>query len=269
MKTIFKNIYDVAVIERIVPYNFVDSLPITSKKEKKKVLPLTIDEQMVFLEYAKNSFYEYLYILALNTGLRAGELIGLSVNDIDLESRVIHVRRQLVYKNQKGVYRKTGTKYMFIPPKRNSIRDVPLNDEAANAIQNQLIQLNLIKRNKLQTNNQAYRKIPEFDDLLFLSRTGTPLSKSVINTELYRIVKRINKDDNGIEMGQFSMHVLRHTFSTRCYDSAHIDMYQIQKIMGHKNSQTTSNVYVEVPTDYRSLNKLYNKENFVQSDNFS
>ena len=64
---------------------------------------LTVKEQNILLDFVENSktYNVYLPMLtfALSTALRIGEIIGLTWNDIDLKNNLIHVRRQLIYRD--------------------------------------------------------------------------------------------------------------------------------------------------------------------------
>lgn len=248
VRACFLNIYDVAVIEGIVPYNIIHSLKVKSKRETKIVESLTLEEQKLFLECANSSFYYNLYVFIFNSGLRVGEAIGLSINDIDLEKKVLYVKRALYYRQSKGVY-SNGSKYKFEKPKNNSIRTVPINDTLYDIIIDQMYVLNALKKNRLQTNNKPYQKIEEFDDLLFLSRTGTPMSRASINSDITRVIKLMRKKDKNIK--QFGVHALRHTFATRCYEAG-MKETTLQTIMGHKKLAVTMDTYVTKELAYDS-----------------
>ena len=62
---------------------------------------LTIGEQDVFFDFCKNTFYDNLFNVAINTGLRPGELFALTIEDINFEEKYIDVNKTLVY--QKGL----------------------------------------------------------------------------------------------------------------------------------------------------------------------
>jgi integrase len=57
--------------------------------------PLSPDQARALLEAARGENLEALYILALTTGMRQGELLGLKWEDIDLETGTLHIRRTL------------------------------------------------------------------------------------------------------------------------------------------------------------------------------
>ena len=245
LRSIFINIYDVVVLYEIKQFNPIYSIKVKSLKEKKIVYPLTQEEQAIFEEISEDSFYNNLYILILNTGLRIGEAIAINKNsDIDFKNNILHINKQLQYHKGKGKFN-NNSKHLYTNPKQNSIRDVPLNDIAKQAILNQLELLELIKAKKIPKkykNNTKYKYHSEFDDLLFLSRSGTPIAISSVNMDLKKICDiMVNKYK--LTTPKFGVHVLRHTFATRCYENG-MNQKMLSHIMGHKNVSTTNNIYV-------------------------
>ena len=108
---------------------------VISKEEKKERRVLTIRETSIFLEYTKDTFYYDLYILALETGMRIGELMGLKWSEIDYDKSVLYVRRSLCY------FRRDG-KYVFEwhdTKTHNSKRVIPLTKQAVKALKRQWI----------------------------------------------------------------------------------------------------------------------------------
>lgn len=77
---------------------------VITKEVKKERRVLTIKETELFLEKAQNSFYYNLYVLALETGMRIGELCGLKWDDVDFEKKVLYVRQTLCYFSREGKY---------------------------------------------------------------------------------------------------------------------------------------------------------------------
>ena len=111
-----------------------------SKEEKKERRVLTISETELFLNQAKDSFYYNLYVLALETGLRIGELMGLTWKDVDLNKRVIHIRHTLCYFRKDGKY----TFEMNDTKTSNGKRSIPLTERAYEALKRQKLQKNKI-----------------------------------------------------------------------------------------------------------------------------
>ncbi len=193
-------------------------------KEPKKVRALTIDEQKKFLETAVNSSNYNQFAFLLQTGLRTGELIGLKWSDIDWEKKVIHIQRSMEYRYTVGEWR-TGE-----PKSKSGYRDVPLTDEAISILKNQREKLKSIKVINMQ-----------FKEHIFLCRKGEPTKNSAYDTTLFKLC-----DKAGID--RFSMHVLRHTFATRCIEAG-MRPKTLQIILGHSNVGITMNLYVHVTED--------------------
>ena len=108
---------------------------VISKEEKKERRLLTVSEAELFLSKAADTFYYSLYVLALETGMRIGELMGLQWADIDFNKKVLRVRRSLCY------FRKDG-KYVFEwhdTKTYNSKRTIPLTSRALVALKQQRI----------------------------------------------------------------------------------------------------------------------------------
>lgn len=107
---------------------------VITKEEKKPRRVLTVKETEMFLEEAEKTFYYNLFIVALETGMRVGELAGLQWEDIDFRKKVVHVTHSMTYfSNSEG-------KYVFelSPTKTNkALRDIPLSSKAATALRRQ------------------------------------------------------------------------------------------------------------------------------------
>ena len=190
-------------------------------KPSDKKEALTIDDQRRFLAAAKGQRYEYQYRFALQTGLRTGELVGLKWEDINFERKTLTIERSMEFRYKVGEWR-VG------PPKSKSgYRTIPLTDEA----------ICILKAQK-EKNRKLKVIDKEWADTVFLCRKGQPVKNSTYDTALFIIC-----DKAGIK--RFSMHVLRHTFATRCIESG-MPASVLAKIMGHANVSTTLNVYCEV-----------------------
>ena len=185
---------------------------------------LTIDVQRKFLEAARDQSYENQYRFVLQTGLRTGELVGLKWDDIDFKNKTLTISRTMEYRYKVGEWR-------IGPPKSESgYRTVPLTDEA----------IRILKAQKEK--NSKIKVIPmEWADQVFLCRKGEPVKNSTYDTALFKIC-----DTVGIK--RFSMHVLRHTFATRCIEAGMMPK-TLQKILGHSNIGITMNLYVHITED--------------------
>ena len=214
-----------AVENDVIPKNPVTkTVKYNIGKEPKKVRALSIDEQKKFLEVTKNCSNYNQFAFLLQTGLRTGELIGLKWSDIDFEKRVIHIQRSMEYRYSVGEWR------IGEPKSKSGYRDVPLTEEAIAILKNQKEKLKNIKIIDMG-----------FKDFVFLCRKGEPTKNSAYDTTLFKLC-----DKAGID--RFSMHVLRHTFATRCIEGG-MRPKTLQIILGHSNVVITMNLYVHVTED--------------------
>ena len=101
-----------------------------SKEEKKERRVLTRSETELFLNYAKDTFYYDMYVLALDTGMRIGELMGLKWSDIDFDRKMLYVRRSLCYFHKEGKY----VVHWHDTKTHNSKRTIPLTSRALEAV---------------------------------------------------------------------------------------------------------------------------------------
>nr|MCR5255153.1 tyrosine-type recombinase/integrase [Acetatifactor sp.] len=87
--------------------------------------------------------------------------------------------------------------------------------------------------------NKSLKLVPiEWNDVVFLCRNGTPVKNSTYDTGLFKYCDRVG-------IPRFSMHVLRHTFATRCIEGG-MKPKTLQKILGHSNIGITMNLYVHI-----------------------
>lgn len=188
---------------------------------------LTIEQQKIFCNAITESSYEYQYRFILQTGLRTGELVGLKWSDVDFKNKTISIQRATEYRHSNKEWR-TGE-----PKSKAGYRTIPLTDEAVNILRLQ------------KKKNQSFQMIEmEWKDQVFLCKKGTPVKNSTYDTALFKICEKCN-------LPKFSMHVLRHTFATRCIEAGMIPK-TLQTILGHSNISITMNLYVHTTEDQKS-----------------
>lgn len=207
---------------------------------------LTVEEQTHFLDAAKRSHNYAQYSLILETGLRTGEMIGLTWDDIDWEKRTLTVRKTLEYRHKQGCWR-AG------PPKsQSSYRTIPLTRKAYNILRE--LYDNRENRNEAEDLDQVLTYIDRITgqqktlvmrDLVFVNyRTGMPAKNSSYDTHLYKLC-----DEAGIS--RFCMHALRHTYATRAIEAG-VNPKTLQKFLGHSSIKMTLDRYVHVTDDSMS-----------------
>lgn len=202
---------------------------------------LTTEEQAYFFEAAAGTFYANLFVVAVNTGLRPGELFALTENDIDFDNKQISVTKTLLYEK---FDEDEGKTFHIGPPKtKTSVRLVPMNKHCITALKRQIVQKKVIARRNV--------KPTEFPDLLFTTRFNTPLNVTVYNDAISKIILEINIMRDDLEqMEKFSGHTFRHTFATRCIESG-VKPKVLQSYLGHATLQMTMDLYVHTTDNHK------------------
>lgn len=211
-------------------------------KPSEKKEALSVDVQKQFLESAKGQSYENQFRFILQTGLRTGELVGLKWSDIDFNDKTLKIARSMEYRYTTGVWR------VGEPKSKSGYRTIPLTDEAIRILKLQ------------QVKNQNIKYIPdEWAEQVFLCRKGEPVKNSTYDTALFKICDKAN-------IKRFSMHVLRHTFATRCIEGGMLPK-TLQKILGHSNIGITMNLYVHITEEekLKEINMVANALNLVSA----
>lgn len=222
----------------------VDVIKPKSIKEDKEVRALTVDEQQRFTAYLLNKDvseckYKNEYLLQMYMGLRAGEALALTINDIDLKDRKIYIHRTLSTDEKGNII--MGNKTKTYAGKR--ILPIPKH-----------IYPNIIEQMKIAKNqfNNPEKLLFKPDDKQYTRRTN-------VNTQL----KRILKSHFGIN--DITTHSLRHTFATRCSEAG-MALVVVKKLMGHKDIQVTLNRYTDVQEGFKikELEKI--NEYYISSE---
>lgn len=199
---------------------------------------LTAEEQALFFECSAGTFYHNMFVVAINTGLRQGEISALTWDDIDLDEMSISVTKTIVYQEYEE---DTGKIFHLGDPKtKHSVRKVPINSACAEALKKQYVQKQIISR-------KSPKKVPkEFQDCLFTTKFNTPMNAQNWSDCIERIVNEINlSKDNLEQMERFSAHTFRHTFATRCIEAG-VNPKTLQRYLGHATLQMTMDLYVHV-----------------------
>lgn len=205
---------------------------------------LSVEEQALFFECCKGTFYDNLFTVAVTTGLRMGELCSLTWDDIDWEKMEIKVTKTLVYAKLDN---DTGKTFHLHPPKtKTSNRRVPINKKCAIALKKQIIQKQVI------SSRSPKKPISGFEDLLFTTKYNTPINAQIFSDAIKAIVNEINLVRDELEqMETFSSHCFRHTFATRSIESD-VKPRVLQEYLGHATLDMTMNLYVSILDDYKA-----------------
>lgn len=238
IKKIWRLLYKtfrIGVSRRKIAFNPMDDenlkRPISSKKTK-KVTSLTLKEEALLNELLNNDTlneqYRNIVLLQLNTGLRIGEILALSIDCIDFKNNTITIYRTLTKdgnrKNIIGEHTKTYDRENEID---NGKRVFPMSSLVKTILQDILKQ-----------------KITNINQLLFWDYSRNSL---ILPKRINDFLKKLNKDNI---IKDLTTHKLRHTFITRCQEKG-ISLSVLQAMVGHiEGSPVTEETYTSVSLEF-------------------
>ena len=210
-----------AVIDRFINHNPTDGVkpiktPAGATKESKALEP---NQVRTLLNAASESRFEALYVVAIHTGLRRGELLGLKWTDADLEAGALTVRRSL---DVDGTFK--------APKNRSARRTLRLTPRALEAL----------KAHKARQNEERLQAGSRWQDqgLVFPNTLGRPANAgNLYRREFQPLLERAGLADKG-----FTIHSLRHTFATTLAAKG-VNPATAQKMLGHSDIRMTLVVY--------------------------
>ncbi|MGI8911250.1 MAG: tyrosine-type recombinase/integrase [Rubrobacteraceae bacterium] len=210
-----------AVRDDLIPRNVAGGERPRSSRDREEAKALSPEQVKALLGAAGGGRNEALYIVAVHTGLRQGELLGLKWCDIDLDSHKLSVRRSL---------KVTGYGLGFGAPKNKaSRRSIPLNRTAAAAL----------KAHRPRQNEERLAEARWQDqDLVFPNRLGGPTDHNNLYYREYKpLLKRAGLGGEG-----FTFHALRHTFATALLSKGEHPKV-VQSLLGHSSITQTMDTY--------------------------
>ena len=187
----------------------------------------TAEEGRRFLDAAEGDRLGALFMIALSLGLRKGEVIGLKPEDVDLEQRVLHVRRSLAWVKLPGAEQ---GEWIEREPKRGSFRDVPMTETIYRALVRHLA--------RRQEDAMAVGEKWKDSGYLFVSVLGAPLHERNVSQAFNLVCDRA-------KVPRIRFHDTRHSCGTLLHVQG-ADPFIIQKVLGHSQLSTTRR-YTHVP----------------------
>mgnify|MGYP002308627436 CR=1 FL=1 len=239
VRVILIDIFNKAIANDYIRKNPAKGISVKRNNEK-DIRVLSQEEQVIFFNCCKGTFYDNFFTTAMSTGMRIGELAALRWNDIDWNENVIRVTRTLIYQKFDGDNKK---EFHFGDPKTDtSVRVIPINKQCKIALKKQYVQKNIVASKA----PECKQPDKQFADLLFTTKYNTPLNSQIVCDAIKRIVDEINLTrDITDEMELFSCHCFRHTFATRCFEAG-IAPKTVQAYLGHATLQMTMDLYTSV-----------------------
>lgn len=245
--------FQMAVRDNVLRINPSDGVMAEiKKKSKNRPEPrhaLTIVEQRAFLDFLdrpENERWRPLFVTMFGTGCRVGEVIGLTWDDVDFDANTISINHNLTYHPMT----EKGNKCEFdltLPKTAAGIRTIPILDNVREVLLEEL-------EYQRDTGMRCVSEVQGMRGFIFFNRFGTIHNPQAINKAIKRLVDDHNCEEEikaaregrePILIPRFSCHITRHTFCTRLCESNN-NVKLIQTIMGHKDIQTTLDIYAEI-----------------------
>jgi len=185
--------------------------------------PLSPTQARTLLAAANGNRLEALFVLAVSTGMRQGELLGLGWEDVDLEAKTARVRRTLTL--AKGGPRLTE------PKTRGSRRSIRLTASAVEALE----------RHRERQEGEGAARGPDWNGqgLVFCTRRGTPIRRDNLHDKHWKPLLR----RSGLPDVRF--HDLRHTCATLLLTKG-VHPKIVSEMLGHSSIAITLDTYSHV-----------------------
>ncbi|MER5429642.1 tyrosine-type recombinase/integrase [Streptomyces sp. NPDC002588] len=220
--SVLKSALEHAVREDELPRNVARNVKAAMPRPR-RFRPLTATEARQFLDAARTDRLHALYELALRTGLRKGELLGLLWEDLDLTTGTASIRRSLQRTRTGGL--------THLPTKtRASERRIALPTEC----------LHSLKEHKQQQDKERGTAGSAWQDsgLVFTTPTGRPLDPANLTRRFRSFLDRAG-------LRRIRFHDLRHSTATLLLEQG-VDLVVIKELLGHAHIGVTAGVYAHV-----------------------
>lgn len=237
--------------EYALDYDYVAKNPFrritTDRSDSKKMKALSVEDMNRFLNFCLNDThsshcYDMLYVLFWS-GLRASELCGLTLDNIDMDNRMIVVDKQLQCVNHTHVVLPTKT--------MNGKRIIPMTDGVYESFQR------IIKNRYLKGDIEPVcfdEQGNAYEGFVFLAtRSRRTIVRGHVEEYLRNCIKRFNNANPDNPIRKFEPHICRHTFAT---NMQYLPPKTLQYILGHGNIATTMDNYVDVKSGAEQLAQI-------------
>jgi integrase len=212
-----------ATADGIIPRNVVGMVkaPRSPTKELKTLVP---EQARALIQSAHTDRLEALFVLAVTTGMRQGELLGLKWQDVDLETGILQVRRTLSTA--------TGRGFSFNAPKTaKGRRSIKLPASAISSLRRH--------REAQQQESDKITGLWEDHGLVFTTHVGTPMTRQDLITRYFKPLLQRAKLPN------IRFHDLRHTCATLLLGRG-VHAKLVQELLGHATISVTLDTYSHV-----------------------
>ena len=203
---------------------------------KKQIKPLEDDELCTFLKEIRGDTYELVYFVTVFTGLRQGEVLGLTWDCVNFEKHTLLINKQ--HSKKKGT-----CEYCFSSLKNDRPRLI----EAADGV------MDALKKQQIRQQRWAARLKDGWensDNLVFTTETGRYLCNQTVYLAFKKVMCRLHLDAT-------RFHDLRHTYAVNRLKSGD-DIKAVQENLGHQTAAFTLDVYAHATSSmkHESANRM-------------
>lgn len=224
IKSILKILYRLDYIDDIMFLDKIQKKKVAIKEEVKYLEQKEIDQ--ILKELEDYPYYKNIVEFLVNTGLRFGELLALTYDDV--EDNILTISKTV--NCDRGINS---------PKTKCSNRKISLNQKCMNILEEQKI---------LKANRKIICKTYNDNNLIFPSSLGNYISTSHFRYELKKLVSI-----------KFKLHTLRHTHASLCIDKG-IPVEYISKRLGHEDTKITQEIYIHKTEAAQRKNLIYLKK---------
>lgn len=222
LHTTLHKVLDDAMRWGLVARNVCDAVT-PPRRGHYEIKPLTMEQAQKFIAAAKGHKLEALFVLAITTGMRRGEILALKWQDINFAQGTLQVRRIFT--------RAPGNRYIESEPKT---------EKSKRSIMLPALTMELLKQHRVHQLEEKLQAGPQWEDhdLVFCTALGTPMNPS-------KLLERFNKLLEKAELPHIRFHDLRHSAATILL-SMGTHPKVVQELLGHNQISMTMDIYSHV-----------------------
>jgi len=222
-----------AVQMRMIPHNVAESVT-PPQRNKREIKTWTQKQVNRFLEEAKKEWLYPLFFVAIATGLRRGELLGLKWGDVNLDQGTLSIRRT-VQRTDAGLVVREQTKTDY------SRRIVSISPTT----------VDLLSKHRRKQAEQL-KSLGKKSDFVFTNTVGNILEPRKVNQVFDRVIRRAG-------LPKIRFHDLRHTHATLLLQQG-IHPKIVSERLGHANISVTMDIYSHViPSMQQKATKMFDQ----------
>jgi site-specific recombinase XerD len=222
LKNILNPAFKIAIKNKLINDNPCEGLQMPRQKQR-LVEAFSREEQQRFETSLSECTFEDLFLFALDTGCRCGEILALNWSDFDFKKKEVRICKTVITIKDKNLG-KLVVKVQDKPKTQSANRTIPLTDRCVDRL----------KECKKKRFTEGFND----NNIVFCSKAGTYIFPKNLRRSMNIVCNKAGITKTGI-------HVLRHSFVTRLFEE-NVPIKVISKLIGHNKIETTLNTYTHL-----------------------